>query len=192
MNGTIFKQKAFVVSLVGWCGWNIKKGPPIAIIQNWTLKNKKLLTMSQKFYVLHICSQVCIELISYEITVFRPKTAKFQVKYLIDNLAYYQNLTSNKQTQFSGFSTCQNNLLANQKDFFSIWFCRTDWQRLFWPQKCQTSKFAAPCSVLWFEYVGYKSEFYRFFSCIIHETNFPPMRALEFITGHMVYNLDYT
>ena len=74
--------------------------------------------MSQKFYVLHICSQVCIELISYEITVFRPKTAKFQVKYLIDNLAYYQNLTSNKQTQFSGFSTCQNNLWANQKDLF--------------------------------------------------------------------------
>ena len=74
--------------------------------------------LSQKIYVPHICSQVCIQLISYEITVFRPKTAKFQVKYLIDNPAYYQNLTSNKQIQFSGLSTCQNNLWTNQKDFF--------------------------------------------------------------------------
>ena len=169
MNCTIFEQKAFVMSLVGWSGWNIKKGPPIAIIQNWTLKNKKCyLIVSQKSYVPHICSQVCIELISYEITVFRPKTAKFRVKYLLGNLANYQDLTSIKQTQFSWFLTCQNNLWTNQKDFFfSIWFCRTysDWQhRLFWPQKCQTSKFAAPCSVLWFEYVGYKSEFYEFLS----------------------------
>ena len=51
--------------------------------------------MSQKSYVPHICSQVCIELISYEITVFRPKDA------------YHQDLTSNKQTQFSGLSTYQ-------------------------------------------------------------------------------------
>ena len=74
--------------------------------------------MSQKSYVPHICSQVCIELISYEITVFRPKTAKFRVKYLLGNLANYQDLTSIKQTQFSWFLTCQNNLWTNQKDFF--------------------------------------------------------------------------
>ena len=27
---------------------------------------------------------------------------------------------------------------------------------------------------------------------IFFEVNFPPLRALEFITGHMVYNLAYT
>ena len=68
-----------------------------------------------------------------------------------------QNPYFNKQTQFFEFSTCKNNLWTNQKDFFFL----SDfvWPILignidcfdFWPQKCQTSKFAAPCSLLWFE-----------------------------------------